>query len=173
MTRTLFIILLLSLSCIDLVYGQSSAGTSLSVELQSIQSIKINEGQSEVAVTLATTSDYVNGKSSIQPDHIQIMSNSDYEIKVSAATNLTGTGGTIDIGTVQLTPTQGSVGLPSAALQLNSVALALSENTLVHSSQGDAQRSFNVKYNVSGGEDYINMPPGTYSTLVTYTILSQ
>jgi hypothetical protein len=173
MTRILFIILFFSLSCPNSIYGQSSAGTNLRVELQSIQSIKINEGQNEVAVTLASASDYTNGKSSVQPDHIQIMSNSDYEIKVSAATNLIGTGGTIDIGTVQLTPSQGSLGLPSTALQLNPVALALSENTLVHSSQGDAQRSFDVKYKVSGGESYLNMPPGSYSTLVTYTILSQ
>lgn len=173
MTRSLLVILFFSLWPIASAFGQTSAGTTLKVELQSIQSIKINEGQNEVAVTLASASDYSNGKTSEQPDHIQIMSNSDYEIKVSAATNLTGAGGTIDIGTVQLIPSQGSIGLPSTALQLNPVALALSENTLVHSSQGDAQRSFNVKYNVSGGESYLNMPPGSYSTLVTYTIISQ
>lgn len=163
---------LLFYTCTTVGYSQGTASTNLSVELQSIQSITINEAQNNVAIALTNASEYLNGKSALQPDHIKIMSSSNYEIKVSAATHLTGQTSTIDIGTVTVTPTQGSVGGASTGIiNLNPVALALGETTLVKSSQADAQRSFNVNYKVSGGQAYLNQPPGTYSTLVTYTIL--
>lgn len=153
-------------------YAQSSAGTNLSVELQNIQSITINEAQNNVGISLTNASEYRNGKTSQQADHINITSSSNYEIKVSAASNLINEASSIDIGTVTLTPSLGSVGAaPVGSLNLNAVALSLGETTLVSSSHGDAQRSFNVNYKVSGGEAYLNKPIGTYSTLVTYTIL--
>jgi hypothetical protein len=154
-------------------YGQVVAGTNLKVQLQSIQSIRINEAQSDVAISLATASEYMNGKSSNQADHIEIMSNSNYEIKVSAATNLIGDTASIDINTVTITPSLGSVGgATDGNIQLNPVALSLNDNTIVQSFQGDAQRSFNIKYQLSGGDEYLDKPAGTYSTLVTYTILA-
>lgn len=154
-------------------YAQNSAGTSLSVDLQSIQSITINESQNNVGISLTNAAEYRNGKSSQQPDHIKITSSSNYEIKVSAASNLVSDVSSIDIGTVTVTPTLGSVGSESAnAINLNPVALSLGETTLVQSSHGDTQRSFNINYKVSGGEAYLNKPAGIYTTLVTYTILA-
>ncbi len=163
---------LLFYTCTTAVYSQGAASTNLSVELQSIQSITINEAQNNVAIALTNASEYLNGKSALQQDHIKIMSSSNYEIKVSAATHLTGQTSTIDIGTVTVIPTQGSIGGTSTGIiNLNPVALALGETTLVKSSQADAQRSFNINYKVSGGQAYLNQPPGIYTTLVTYTIL--
>lgn len=154
-------------------FAQNSAGTNLNIQLNSIQSIRINEAQSDVTIALNTASEYINGKSTNQPDHIQIMSSSNYEIKVSAASNLIGESSTIDIGSVMITPTLGSIGGPTeGTIQLNPVALSTGESTIVQSTHGDIQRSFNVKYRVSGGTEYLNKPIGTYSTLVTYTILA-
>jgi hypothetical protein len=154
------------------VNAQGSAGANLSIELQSIQSIKINEGQSNVAIALSNTSEYINGKSAAQANHIEIMSSSDYEIRVSAATNLISESSSIDIGTVSITPTLGNIGTPNSSIELNSVPLSLGETTLVQSSQGDIKRSFNIEYSVSGGQAYLNKPTGIYSTVVTYTILA-
>lgn len=163
---------LLGCVCLFGAYGQNSAGTNLKIELQSIQSITVNEAQSNVAIALTTASEYLNGKSSQQADHIKIMSSSNYEIKVSAATNLIGESSSIDVGTVTLVPSQGSIGGDSSNnLNMNPVALSLGDTTLVQASQGDAERSFNVDYKVSGGAAYLNKPSGTYSTLITYTIL--
>lgn len=162
---------LLGYVCLFSAYGQNSAGTNLAVELQSIQSITVNEAQSNVAISLSTASEYLNGKTSQQADHIKIMSSSNYEIKVSAATNLIGESSSIDIGTVTLVPSQGSVGGENNNLNMNPIALSLADTTLVQASQGDAERTFNVDYKVSGGADYLNKPAGTYSTLITYTIL--
>lgn len=153
--------------------AQNEASATLNVYLNSIQSIRLNESQSDVAISLNTASEYINGKAVNQQDHIEIMSTTDYEIKVSAATHLTGTAATIDIGTVTLTPAYGAFGTPgSGAIDLMPVTLSLNNNTLIHSSVGDTQRTFNVQYRVSGGEEYLNKPQGTYTTTIIYTILS-
>lgn len=151
--------------------AQSTAGANLSVQLNSIQSIKVNESQNDVAIALNTASEYLNGKSSNQADHIEIMSSTNYEVKVSASSHLTGESATIDIGTVTLTPSLGSFGGNGSAIALSPTALSLADNTIVQSAQGDIKRTFNIEYHVSGGTEYLNKPYGTYTTLVTYTIL--
>lgn len=159
-----------TLSC----FAQNSAGTQLSVQLNNIQSIKINEAQGDVLIALNTASEYLNGKSTAQANHIEIMSSANYEVKVSASTHLQGESASININTITITPSLGSIGgIPTGSMQLTPTPLALSENTLVQSSQGDIQRSFNINYRVSGGSEYLNKPIGTYSTLVTYTIMTQ
>jgi hypothetical protein len=153
-------------------FSQSAASTNLNIQLNSIQSIKINEAQNDVTIALNTASEYNNGKASNQADHIEVMSTSNNEIKVSAASDLIGDTASINIGSVTVTPTLGSMGGPTeGSILLNPVALSLGESTIVQSSHGDIQRSFNVKYRVSGGAPYLNKPLGTYTTLVTYTIL--
>lgn len=163
---------LLASFCITEANAQNSAGTNLNIHLNDIQSIKINESQSNVGISLNTSNDYINGKSILEANHIEIMSSSNYEIRVSAASNLSGEGATIDIGTVTLTPTQGNVGGESqGSITMSPTALSLTDNTLVQSTSGDIKRSFDIEYHVSGGSEYLNKPTGTYSTLITYTIL--
>lgn len=154
-------------------FAQNSAGTQLSVQLNNIQSIKINETQNDVTIALNTAEEYANGKSTDQPDHIEIMSSSNYEIKVSASSNLISENSSININTVSLTPTLGTIGnVPTGDILLSETPLSICDNTIVSSSQGDIQISFNIKYRVSGGSEYLNKPIGTYTTLVTYTILA-
>ncbi len=148
------------------------AEANLNIQLNNIQSIIINEGQSDITIALNTASEYINGKSANKADHIEIMSSTNYEIQVSAASHLTSDAASIDIGTVSIIPSLGSLGsTPQGTVNLSPVALSLTDNTIVQASHGDSQRSFNIEYHVSGGEEYINKPTGLYSTLITYTIL--
>ena len=159
-------------SCFS-VKAQNNAQANLNVQLNTIQSIRINEGQSDVTIALNTADEYINGKSSSLQDHIEIMSSSDYEIKVSASSNLVGDAASIDIGTVSIIPSLGSIGESTqGALNLSPINLSLADNTIVQSSQGDSKRSFNIEYHVSGGEEYLNKPTGSYNTLITYTIIA-
>lgn len=169
----LTLLLIVVFNCVTYtVYSQSNSSTNLNIHLNDIQSIKVNENQSNVSLSLNNSSDYINGKSTNESDHIEIMSSSNYEIRVSAASNLTSEGATIDIGTVTVTPTQGNIGGDSQGnINLSPTTLSLTDNTLVQSNSGDIKRSFNIEYHVSGGEEYLNKPTGTYSTLITYTIL--
>lgn len=171
MDRIYLVLLIITSLCIN-ANAQDSANTNLNIYLNDIQSIKINEGQSNVGISLNTSADYINGKSTVQANHIEIMSSSNYEIRVSAATNLTGESASIDIGTVMVTPTQGNIGGQSqGTISLSPVNLSLTDNILVQSTSGDIKRSFDIEYHVSGGSEYLNKPVGTYSTLITYTIL--
>lgn len=171
--RRIHLYILLSIFFSLAAFGQGSADTNLNVVLMPIQSIKVNEAQSNVNVSLSTASEYMNGKTSAQHDHIEIMSSSDYEVKVSASTHLLGDTASIDIGTVTVTPSFGNTGgAPTGNIILTPQALSFGNNTLVQSSQGDSQRTFNVEYHVSGGQAYLNKPAGTYTTTITYTILA-
>src|SRR5690606_7748100 len=120
--------------------AQNTAAANLSVQLNSIQSIRINPSQNEVSIALNTASEYLNGKSASQPDHIEIMSSTNYEVKVSASSHLNGEAATIDVGTVTLTPSQGSIGGNSNGISLSTTALSLADNTIVQSQQGDIKR---------------------------------
>ena len=153
------------------LFAQGSANTNLNVVLGPIQSIKVNPAQNNVTVSLSTSSEYMNGKASEQQDHIEVMSNPQYQVTVSAATHLVGETSSIDISTISVTPSFGSLGGNPGGIVLTPQALSLNSNTLVQSSHGDTQRTFNMKYQVSGGEAYVNKPAGTYTTTITYTIL--
>lgn len=150
----------------------STTGTTLNIILNTIQSIKINESQKEVGISLTTASDYINGKATKKQEHIEVMSNTKYQVTVSASSDLKDKNNVvIPINTVTLTPSYGAIGTASNAVTLTPVTLSLTDNTFVSSTQGDTKRSFDVEYRVSGGEAYMNKPVGSYSTLVTYTIL--
>lgn len=151
----------------------NTAETTLNIVLNTIQSIKINDSQKEVGISLTTVSDYTNGKATKEQEHIEVMSNTKYQVTVSASGDLKDKNNvSIPINTVTLTPSFGAIGTTANnGVTLTPVSLSLSDNTFVSSTQGDTKRSFDVEYRVSGGEAYINKPVGSYSTLVTYTIL--
>lgn len=153
-------------------FGQANAQSSLSVILKPIQAIKINEQQQNVNLSLETVEDYTLGKVSEQTDHIEIMSSGTYEIRVAAASPLVNQGESISIGHVQLNPSLGTVGEYRENIALYPVTLSLSDNNIVKSSLGDVKRTFNISYKISAGEELLNKTTGTYSTVITYTILS-
>lgn len=166
------ICLLIFLLCGYFVSAQSGATTSLSVQLNNIQSIKVNDSQSAVTIALNNAYEYLNGKSSMLSNHLEIMSSCNYEIKVSASSHLTGTTETIDVGNITVTPSLGTIGgVPQGNISLQSPVLSLSEGTLLTSTTGDIHRSFNVEYKVAGGPDFLNKPADTYTTTVMYTIM--
>lgn len=163
-----FCFVLFSLIC----FGQQSANSNLSVVLKPIQSIKINEQQQNVNLSFETVEDYTKGKVSEQADHIEVMSSGTYEIRVVAATPLVNEGEEISIDHIGLKPSLGTIGDFRQNIVLLPVTLALRDNNIVSSSLGDVKRTFNVSYKMNSSEEILNKPTGTYSTVITYTILS-
>ena len=173
MKKIIILIYLLFIGSGYIARAQNSEQANLNIQLNTIQSIKINEAQNDITIALNTVSEYTNGKSSSLQDHIEIMSSCDYEITVSVSSHLTSEAASIDIGTISIIPTLGSIGeSPVSSLNLLPTVLSLSENTIVQSMQGDSKRSFNIEYHVAGGEEYLNKPTGLYNTLITYTIIA-
>jgi hypothetical protein len=155
------------------VKAQTTASTTLTVNLTAVQSIQVN--QATVAINFGSSTDYLNGVNAPQTDHITFSSTAGYAITALAATDLTGgDGGSIPISTINITPTQGtktSNGLLSATkpLSLTVPALIYSTASTPTGSGGTTQAKLSVNYKASGGSDYLNRT-GAFSSIITYTI---
>jgi hypothetical protein len=152
--------------------AQNSAQANLVVSLKPIQSIKINDQQSNINLAFETVEDYTKGKISDQADHIEVMSSGTYEVRVAASSPLTSNNEQISLDNISLNPTLGTVGEFRDNITMIPVSLSMREHNMISSSLGDVKRTFNVSYKMDASEELLNKPVGTYSTIITYTILS-
>lgn len=159
-------------ACFPKTMAQQTADVQFKVVLANVQSISVNQNQTNVSIVLDETSEFMYGKTTAKNDHLQITSTSDYEIKVSASSQLQGSSVSIPVNTVGISASLGNVGgVPASPIVFSDIDLSTNQQTIVQADQGDAQRSFNIEYAVSGGPDYLNKPMGAYTTTITYSIL--
>ncbi|WP_121966236.1 hypothetical protein [Myroides sp. N17-2] len=155
-----------------LAQAQSSAQSNLIVTLNPIQSIKINDQQSNINLSFESVDDYTKGKISNQADHIEIMSSGNYEVRVVANSPLTNNNEQISLDHISLNPSLGSIGELRENISMSPVPLSMKEHNLINSGFGDVKRTFNVSYKMDASEELLNKPIGNYNTVITYTILS-
>ncbi|MCS7472026.1 MULTISPECIES: hypothetical protein [Myroides] len=154
------------------IHAQNTAQTNLIVTLKPIQSIKINDQQSNINLSFETVEDYTKGKISDQADHIEVMSSGTYEVRVAASSPLTSNNEQISLENISLNPTLGTIGDFRENITMIPVSLSMKEHNMISSNLGDVKRTFNVSYKMDASEELLNKPVGTYSTVITYTILS-
>lgn len=152
--------------------AQETATTRLTIGIQPIQSIRINEAQQEISLYMNTIQDFTEGKESLLTDHVEIMSNMKYEVRVMAQDDLKNNNDRIDIGLVELTPSFGNVGNADSRLQFHSVVLSQQEYQLIISQIGDIKRTFSMNYRLKSSDEWLNKTAGSYSAVILYTILS-
>lgn len=152
--------------------AQNSAQSNLNVILKPIQSIKINDQQQHVNLSFETVEDYTKGKISNQADHIEVMSSGTYEIRVVAQATLMHDADEIRVEHIGLNPSLGAIGDFRDNITLLPVSLSMRERNMIQSNAGDVKRTFNVSYKMNASDELLNKPVGTYSTVITYTILS-
>ncbi|MCS4238896.1 hypothetical protein M2306_003357 [Myroides gitamensis] len=152
--------------------AQNSAQSNLNVILKPIQSIKINDQQQHVNLSFETVEDYTKGKISNQADHIEVMSSGTYEIRVVAQAPLMHDADEIRVEHIGLNPSLGGIGDFRDNITLLPVSLSMRERNMIQSNAGDVKRTFNVSYKMNASDELLNKPVGTYSTVITYTILS-
>ena len=152
--------------------AQETGSTRLTVAIQPIQSIRNNEGQQSISLYMNTINDFMEGKESLQIDHVEVMSNMKYEVRVMAQDHLKNNNDMIDIGLVEITPSFGNIGATDPRLEFSPVTLSQQENQLIVSQIGDIKRTFSMKYKLKSSDKWLNKPAGNYSTVITYTILS-
>ncbi|MBB1138713.1 hypothetical protein [Myroides sp. WP-1] len=152
--------------------AQNSAQTNLNVVLKPIQSIKINDQQQQINLSFETVEDYTKGKISDQADHIEIMSSGTYEIRVVANSPLQHDSDEIRLENIGLNPSLGGIGEFRETISLLPVSLSMREKNMIQSNVGDVKRTFNVSYKMNASDELLNKSIGTYSTVITYTILS-
>ncbi|WP_158962324.1 hypothetical protein [Myroides fluvii] len=152
--------------------AQNSVQSNLHVVLKPIQSIKINDQQQHINLSFETVEDYTKGKISNQADHIEIMSSGTYEIRVVANSPLQYDSDEIRLENIGLNPSLGGIGEFRDNISLLPISLSLREKNMIQSNVGDIKRTFNVSYKMNASDELLNKPIGTYSTVITYTILS-
>nr|WP_297307097.1 hypothetical protein [uncultured Flavobacterium sp.] len=153
-------------------FSQESATTKLSIHINNIQSIRINNQQQNVEISINTIEEFRNGKSSNKRDHLEIMSNSQYEVRVVANGHLIQGESKIEIDHIKLTPGYGTKGKSTNEINLFPINLSLENNKIISSTKGDVIRSFNIDYHLEGGNHLLNLEKGTYNTTITYTIIA-
>lgn len=158
---------------------------NLAVHIYPIQTLVI-KGSKDVVLEYRTKDDFKNGVSTDVEDHIEVYSTGGFEIKAKTSNvNLVGTGAntkTIASSDIKLLATNGSKSLNMVATDVGSMVKAqlngATEVSLLTSSVGGVDKTFNVEYFAAGGNKYINHyvngeTPTKYTTEVTYTIVAQ
>lgn len=152
--------------------AQETTTSKLSVQISNVQSIRINEQQQNVEISINTIEDFRNGKSSRNADHIEVMSNGKYEIRVVANGHLLKGDSRIDIDQIKLTPNFGTKGRSTNDINFFPIDLSLENSKIITSSKGDIIRSFNIEYHLKGNDQLLDSESGNYNTTVTYTIIA-
>ena len=160
----------------------NSDNTTLNVKLNPIQTLFINPSQKIVDLEYKNVTDYKNGVSLDQKDHLTVYSTGAFAIKVNSSENdikrANGTE-TIKSSTLSVQASPGTNNPLQGIFQTaTGVKLSTTATTLFSNGTGGVDLAFNVKYSGIGGDTYVNSyfndeNPTVYSTTVTYTIVAQ
>ena len=152
-------------------FGQFFASTDVYVSVSEVKSIVINQTQLNIELSFDNAEQMIMGQTITQPNHIEITSSTDYEIKIFASTDLENNQATIPADNVSITPQPGDIGYTDTSINYIPVPLSQQEQAIITSVQGGTRRSFDIIYTVGSLENYINYPSGVYSTTITYSIV--
>ena len=154
---------------------------NLSVHIYPIQTLVI-KNEKDVVLEYKTKEHFKEGVSKKVDDHIEVYSTGGFVIMAKTNNpNLVGISSnqkTIASSDIKLLATNGTSSLGVGGMveaQLNGSATGVS---LLTSSVGGVDKTFNVEYFAAGGNKYINHyvngeTPTKYTTEVTYTIVAQ
>lgn len=179
--RTLFFSILISFSTFAVAQSTGSSGSvTLSLRLSPIQTLVVNSSQKNIDVVYSDASDYKNGVSSEQKDHLKIFSTSAFTVNVhSASDNIKRADGdeSISAHTLKVKATPGSTNAMTD-VTVGEVSLSDAATSLITSGVGGIDRNFNITYSGQGADAYVNKyynneSPTVYSTTVTYTIAAK
>lgn len=157
-----------------------SASTTLSVNLANVYDIQI--AQPSVAIDMNTATHFLSGNSSgKQKWHVQVTSNTGYEVKVAATTDLMKGATSIPVNTINVRAEAGDYlgggTFPAPTdIVLTDVALAVgTQKTIISKNTGETKRGYTIDYAIfpAGAAVYVNKTAGSYSTTVTYSLFSK
>lgn len=165
-------------SVIVITQAQNTSGSvKLRLILSPIQTLVVNSAQESIDLEYTETSDYINGVSSEQKDHIKINSTGAFTVDVqSVSNNIKRASGdeSISSNTLSVRAATGTTNsMPDATM--GQVNLSATAANLISSKKGGMGRNFNITYSGVGADGYINdfhndESPTIYTTTVTYTI---
>lgn len=152
--------------------AQKSASVSLNIKLHPIQTLIVNPSQETVNLDYRTKSDYENGVTSKQVDHLSVFSTGGFEIKVKG-NDLVNNSRSISAQDVFIQPYDGSNAL--SGVTYHPVDLNGSETLIISSDKGSINKTFSVDYSAKGDFKYLDLyrysdMANIFSTTVIYLI---
>lgn len=157
----------------------SSDRVSLNIVLHPIQTIVVNPSQRSINLEYATEEDYKDGVFNELDDHLTIYSTGGFNVNVESANeHLIGINKRIAASEVRITASKGSTNALTDVTYGTDLPLSATAAGLLRSGTGGTAQTFNVRYESSGDDMYINHfdvndEPTVFSTSVTYSITSQ
>lgn len=157
--------------------GDDKKEVNLSIKLHLIQSLQVNDAQTNVLLEYKTKENYANGVSVTENNHLSVYSTGGFVITAQSTSDAFEGPKPFSTNTVELTATNGSGQQEEATY--SPVALSNSPTTLISSTVGGIDRKFHVTYAGAKNNTYINHfdkkapNPNEYKTVVTYTITPQ
>jgi hypothetical protein len=138
--------------------------TTLTVNVADMQSFSVNDGVT--ALNFSTTSNYANGISQDQPNHLTVSSTSPWSLSVRAATS------TLSNGSATLPVSYVTVGNTSGQSILSSVVLSAAAQPLASGQPPAIGKTVGVNYSVSAANagQLKGLASGTYTATITYTL---
>lgn len=163
------------------VNAQSSTDND-NVNLYPIQSITVNALQKTVDLDYKLKSDYSDGVSLLQEDHLEVYSTGGFQIFVKAGgselTNAAATTyGNINNSDITIATTDGTNPI-GAVTNVASVTLSDANQSILTATSGAVDKTVSITYGAAGGNTYedkyiASSSPTTYTTQLTYTITAQ
>lgn len=144
------ILLLSTLMTGSLIFAQTSANVNVTIRLHDVQTITVNNGVNNVILDYYTQSDYENGVSSQQNNHIAAFSTSDYFVKTKVL--------------------QDNI-ITTNDVYLNGIQQTLNAQTLF--SNGAGNHLYDVTYKAKGNYEYLTKAKTNYTVQVVYSIEPQ
>jgi hypothetical protein len=158
------------LGAVNGLFAQASDNATLNVVLADVRSIKLNPAQTTVQLNFNNANDYQNGVALNQQAHLEVTATGGFQVKVkSSGTNLQNGINTIPVSTISLVPSLSS-GYSDMGVSFQTVTLSPTQQQMITTPNGSSKIVFDVRYNASGGQPYIDKRAGTYVTTITFCI---
>lgn len=142
--------ILASILNVSLFYAQNDTTVTVNIKLNDIQTIAVNNGINEINLNYSTQSDYENGVSSFQSNHIATFSTMNYFVKSHV--------------------TQENV-ITNNDIYINGILQNVNNQNLFTNNSGN--HLYDVTYSAKGSYEYINKNKTTYTLQVVYSIEPQ
>ncbi|RDI11215.1 hypothetical protein DEU42_106149 [Flavobacterium sp. AG291] len=175
-----FLFLLLNLP-LRVVSQIGFAETNVNITIAQLQSIEVSH--SSVSINMNQASHFITGSSTgVLNDHVRIVSSTAYQVTVQADSQFffyNGVLSTLPIGSVLLgiSSPQGLSGPQPATVVIVSPEVDLPSQplTIISAASQGLNTSYAMEYKIPAKNAvlYLNRPPGTYSSSITYTLLPQ
>ncbi len=159
----------------------NSENVTLNVRLKPIQTLVVNPAQKIVNIDYVSKSDYAQGVTVPNPDHLTVYSTGGFQVKVkSASANLqnaaAGSNGTIASNSISIIAEAGTEPVINGVYTPQ--LLTGDDKLIVSATTGGVDKNISVSYKGAGADTYLNnyvagQNPTVYTTQVTYTIVAQ